>query len=102
MEISALNETGNILGCAYINAITRLLNYQLIPSPPYFIRDFGASVVQQAILGQAASERVLLCRTGFHHQAEGSAEKKELAWWVLFVPSEQLRHRLENAISTTG
>jgi chemotaxis protein CheC len=98
MEISALNETGNILGCAYMNAITRLINYQLIPSTPYFIRDFGASVVQQAVLGQAASDNVLICRTGFHHRDPASNQEKDLSWWVLFVPSEKLRETMENAI----
>ena len=102
MEISAINETGNILGCAYMNAITRLINYQLIPSPPYFIQDYGVSVVQQAILGQAASDNVLICRTGFHHQEEEQDKTKELAWWVLFVPSVPLRDALERAIRTTA
>ena len=45
METSALAETGNILGCSYINAITRLINQPLSPSVPYFVQDFGASVL---------------------------------------------------------
>lgn len=98
MEISALNETGNILGCAYMNAITRLLNYQLIPSIPYFIRDYGASVVEQAVLGQASCDKVLICRTGFHRQAQDANRRQELSWWVLFVPSERLRQAMERAI----
>jgi chemotaxis protein CheC len=98
LEISALNETGNILGCTYVNALTRLLNCQLIPSTPYFIQDYGASVVQQAVLGQATSDMVLLCRTGFHHQEH--ERQRELSWWVLFVPSLQLRQALENAIGS--
>jgi chemotaxis protein CheC len=98
MEISALNETGNILGCAYMNAITRLLNYQLIPSIPYFIRDYGASVVEQAVLGQAASDRVLICRTGFHRQSQDAKRQQALSWWVLFVPSERLRQAMGHAM----
>jgi chemotaxis protein CheC len=100
LEVSALNETGNILGCTYVNALTRLLNCQLIPSAPYFIQDYGASVVQQAILGQANSEKVLLCRTGFHHQEDNT--EQELSWWVLFVPSDTLRQALEHAIHSDG
>ncbi len=53
MEISALTETGNILGCAYINAITRLIDRQLVPSVPYFVQDYAASVFQQALAVQA-------------------------------------------------
>ena len=56
LEISALNETGNILGCAYVNAITRLINRPLIPSVPFFIQDYGASVVEQAVLDEKLRE----------------------------------------------
>ena len=34
LEKSALTETGNILGCAYMNALTRLINHELVPSAP--------------------------------------------------------------------
>jgi chemotaxis protein CheC len=99
LEISALNETGNILGCAYMNAISRLINCQLIPSIPYFVQDFGASVVQQAVLGQATADSILVCRTGFHHQEQQGQHDEELMWWVLFVPSHELRRTLEHAIN---
>ena len=32
LEKSALTETGNILGCAYVNALTRLIGTDLVPS----------------------------------------------------------------------
>lgn len=93
LEKSALTETGNILGCAHVNAITRLINYELVPSAPYFIQDFGASVLQQALMVQAlTSDRALICRTGFHQ------EGAELNWRVLFVPTAALRRTMENAL----
>jgi chemotaxis protein CheC len=93
LEKSALTETGNILGCAYMNAITRLIDRELVPSPPYFIQDYGASVLQQALMVQAlTSDRVLICRTGFHKQGA------ELNWRVLFVPTASLRQSMENAL----
>ena len=93
MEKSALTETGNILGCAYLNAITRLIDRELVPSAPYFIQDFGGSVLQQALMVQAlTSDRVLICRTVFH-KAEA-----ELNWRVLFVPTAPLRRAMENAL----
>jgi chemotaxis protein CheC len=92
LEKSALTETGNILGCAYMNALTRLINRELVPTPPYFIQDYGASVLEQAIMAQAMnSDRVLICRTGFHREGE------ELNWRVLFVPTEAMRHAMEEA-----
>jgi chemotaxis protein CheC len=93
LEKSALTETGNILGCAYVNAITRLIDHELVPSAPYFIQDFGASVLQQALMTQAlTSDQVLICRTGFHR------EGADLNWNVLFVPTASLQQAMENAL----
>ncbi len=93
MEQSALMETGNILGCAYVNAITRLIDHELVPTAPYFVQDYGASVVEQALVAQAASrDTVMICRTCFRKEDE------ELNWWLLFVPSFALRAAMENAL----
>jgi len=93
LEQSALTETGNIIGCAYVNAITRLIDRPLLPSAPYFVEDFAASVVEQALVAQAASrETVMICRTCFRN------EEEELNWWMLFVPSIALRTAMENAL----
>ena len=93
MEQSALNETGNILGCAYVNAITRLIDYPLTPSTPHFIVDYGASVLEQALLGQAAStDTVLIGRTRFQNK------DKELSWWLLFVPTVALREVIDRTL----
>jgi chemotaxis protein CheC len=93
LEQSALMETGNILGCAYVNAITRLIDHELLPSAPYFVRDYAASVVEQVLVAQAdARDNVLVCRTCFHNEDE------ELNWWLLFVPSVALRMAMENAL----
>jgi chemotaxis protein CheC len=93
LEQSALMETGNILGCAYVDAITRLIDHELVPSPPYFVQDFGMSVVEQALMVQAAArDTVLICRTCFKHEDE------ELTWWLVFVPSVALRTAMEDAL----
>jgi chemotaxis protein CheC len=93
LEKSALTETGNILSCAYMNAVTRLIDHELVPSAPYFVHDYGASVLQQALMAQAmTNDNVLICRTGFHREGE------ELNWHVLFVPTEALRRRMGDAL----
>ena len=96
LEKSALTETGNILSCAYMNAVTRLIDHELVPSAPYFVRDFGASVLQQALMVQAmTNDTVLICRTGFHREGE------QLNWHVLFVPTDALRERMGDALHAT-
>ncbi|MFZ5831417.1 MAG: chemotaxis protein [Planctomycetota bacterium] len=97
LEKSALTETGNILGCAYMNAITRLIDHELVPSPPYFIQDYGASVLEQALLAQAMTcDQVLICRTGFHREGE------ELNWRVIFIPTQGLRRKMESALHVSS
>ena len=88
---SALEETGNILTCAYLTALSGLLDAPLEPSPPHWIEDFGASVLAQALVGQAACDRALVCCTTF--QSAGSA----LAGNVYFLPNPELRYRLEES-----
>ena len=93
LEKSALTETGNILGCAYINAIARLIGTDLMPSAPYFIQDFGASVLQQAVMTQAlASDRLLLCQIGFRRK------DRQLDWRVVFVPTRGMQDAMEQSL----
>jgi chemotaxis protein CheC len=93
IEVSALNETGNILGCAYMNALTKLVDVELIPSVPYFLCDFGASVIEQALMAQANSlDKALVCNTTFSRDGE------DLNWNVVFIPSDRLRSKLEAAV----
>jgi chemotaxis protein CheC len=93
MEKSAVTETGNILGCAYLNAISRLIDRPMIPSAPIFLEDYGVGVLQEALANQALSnDCVLIFRTGF------LGPDKELNWCVLFVPTQALREIMENAL----
>jgi chemotaxis protein CheC len=93
LEKSALTETGNILGCAYVNALSRLIGTDLMPSPPYFIQDFGASVLQQAVMTQAlTSDTLLLCQIGFHRKDQ------QLDWRVVFVPTQGMQDALQRSL----
>jgi chemotaxis protein CheC len=96
LEQSALTETGNILGCAYINALTRLLGKNLVPSPPCFLQDYGFSVLQQAVMAQAmTSDTLLLCNIGFHRRDEA------LDWRFVFVPTLSMRQAMERSLHPT-
>jgi chemotaxis protein CheC len=94
LEKSALTETGNILGCAYINALVRLIGTDLVPSAPYFIQDYGASVVQQAVMTQALTgDRLLLCQIAF------CREDQQLDWRVVFVPTQGMQEAMCRSLS---
>ncbi|WP_233199042.1 MULTISPECIES: chemotaxis protein CheC [Pirellulaceae] len=92
LERSALNETGNILGCAYFNAIARLVNCEFVPSPPTFLQDYGVCVLEQALMEQAQEAMdVLICQTTFLQGSE------KLNWNILFVPDPKMRKTLRTA-----
>ena len=94
LEQSAAMETGNILASAYLSELTRLTERKLIPSPPFLIQDFGASVLQQALMTQAIdSETVLICRTEF------TFDEQSVSWSVLFIPSAELLQTMQDALS---
>lgn len=93
LENSAITETANILACAYFNALTCLLDQEMVPSAPCLVQDFGASVLEQALLAQAGhTDRVLVCRTGF--QCHG----QDVSWQVVFIPSMGLRQAMLEAL----
>ena len=86
LERSAAMETANIVGCAYLNALAEHLppaaGAGLAPTPPTFLHEFAGSLVQFAVMGQAAEmDRVLLVGTTFEAGAAGG-----LGWTLLFVP----------------
>jgi chemotaxis protein CheC len=85
LERSALLETGNILGSAYLSALTALTGLRLFPTPPELLCEFLGCVLEQAVLIQALqSDTVLLARTCFRHRQE------RVAWSLLFAPSPEL------------
>ena len=70
LERSAVIETANIVGCAYLNAVCASLGPAgaagILPSPPVFLRDFPAAVMEAVLMEQPVlSEIVLLARTEF-------------------------------------
>jgi len=54
MERSALLEIGNILGCAYLNALSRLLGVSLLPSIPGLALDMVGAVTDHLLIDLAA------------------------------------------------
>lgn len=84
LERSAACETANIVGCAYLNALAGWLpagGGPILPGPPVFRHEFAASLLEFALMDQAAaSDRILLINTSF------GAESHRLDWSLLFAP----------------
>jgi chemotaxis protein CheC len=98
LEVSAALETINIVGCAFLNAIgSRLDGETLTPSPPTFRREFAGSLLEFALMDQAAQgDRVFQVRCRF------AADTHELAWWLLFIPAASAMQALRRALGEAG
>ena len=102
MAVSAMNETTNILCCAYLNAlaesfISEIDTTELIPTPTKFVRDFAPSLLQFALMGQAISrEDIILARTSLGFDNETSN------WTLLFVPDAPSMKRLAMTLGNSA
>ena len=93
LELSALRETGNIFGSAYLNAVSERVGSRLFPSPPNIVRDYAAGALEQAVVMQAIdSDQVLFCRTQLC--CAGSA----LNVTAFFVPTGELLSTLRRTL----
>jgi chemotaxis protein CheC len=99
METSAALETTNILGCAYLNSLSKVLpaaphgTSELIPSPPRFRRDFAESLLQFALMAQAvATNHVFLAKSRFQ------VDQTPVNWTLLFVPDAESVRELRNLL----
>lgn len=88
IETSAVVETANIIGCAYLNALADFdgigAGETLLPSPPWFARDFAGAVMEAAVMPQAAlADEVFLTHTDF------TIEGCPITCSLLFIPEPQ-------------
>jgi len=92
LEKSALAETGNLLACAYAQALAEAVERPLLPSTPVLVQGCGAYVLKEALKEQTfLSDVVVVCRTGCRY------EGTQIHWWLLFIPAEPLCALLEEA-----
>jgi chemotaxis protein CheC len=90
IQKSAALETANIIGCAYLNSLSRGVPEtesspsEMLPSPPRFTRDFAPALLEFALMNQAmASDLVFLTRTEFR------IENSPVNCNLLFIPDAE-------------
>lgn len=67
MNRSILEETGNIVGTAFLNSLVAYLNISVSTSAPVFIYDYAAAILEMAVIEYAAlSDYALLFKTKFY------------------------------------
>jgi chemotaxis protein CheC len=106
LEQSAAQETTNIVGCAYLNALAARLpgtlapggaaSGELVPTPPTFFHEFAGSLLEFVLMDQASElDRVLLVHTAFSSSKQGL----NLNWTLLFIPDRPSLNALASALS---
>jgi chemotaxis protein CheC len=86
IERSAAAETTNIIGCAYLNAMASeggagAAPSLLMPSPPWFVRDYPEAVMGSIVMTQeTAADGIFLTRTVF------DIEDTTIRCSLVFVP----------------
>lgn len=104
LERSAVMETANIVGCAFLNSLAGFATQtkssagleSITPSPPSFRHEFAASLLEFALMDQAMTgDRPLVVVVRF------AMEGADAAWSLLLVPDGSSAVRLKHSLSAT-
>jgi chemotaxis protein CheC len=83
LEQSSLKEAGNILGGAYMNALSDFMGMMLLPSVPSLVIDLAGAVLTSTLLNFGQDREFVLCvETDFFFQDAG----KNLTGHFLLLP----------------
>ena len=108
LEMSAAMETTNIVGCAFLNALSSVFPQSTsdrdsgndgadpswIPTPPVFVRDYAAAIMQFALLDQACDfDVVLVAQTNF------AIDNMPIGWRLLLIPDADVLTKLTRILS---
>jgi chemotaxis protein CheC len=98
MEQSALKEAGNILGSAYLNALSDFMGMMLVPSIPSLVIDLSGAILTSAHLNFGHDRDFAFCvETAF--RVEGSTES--LGGHFLLLPDLASLRSIFDAIRLT-
>ncbi len=82
MELSCIQETGNIVGSAMMNGLVDWLGVAAAPGPPMVLHDMVCATVEPILVKQASvSDEILLARSDF------LMDKLWLEWGLYLLPS---------------
>lgn len=71
MELSAMQEVGNIITGAYLNSLSTLTNLKIYPSPPALTVDMAGAILSvPAIEFGAIGDKILLIQSQFYDEVQ--------------------------------
>ncbi len=83
LQLSALQEIGNIMITSYLNALSKMTGLLMAPSVPGLAIDMAGAVWQSVLAGAEVTSDVTLIRTDFF--AQGQTIKGN----IIFLPDEE-------------
>ena len=83
MELSTLQEVGNIVVTSYLNALADMTNTVLYPSVPAVAVDMAAAVWSSILAGAEVADYITIVQTGFQTDAE------IIDGTIAFIPDEE-------------
>lgn len=97
VERAALTELGNIIICAYLNAISEFLGTSLFPSPPSLAIDqLGAVLETPSALLAARGDLALVLETRF------SSDQGDVSGYFLYTPDKPTQERILARFGVSG
>ncbi len=91
-ELSAVQETGNIVATSFANNLAQWLNQKVIPASPVCIHDLACAVIQPLLCAEAAhSDAAWMTKTVFE------LDSQRLDWCMLLLLSGESLERIRNA-----
>ncbi len=92
LEISCLQETGNIISSAFVNSWSNWLDIHIEPAPPQYIFDLPEAVMASLIPDQAlVNDEVFLAKTLF------LLDDQWLEWVFMLLPAPSAMRTIESA-----
>lgn len=92
MELSTLQEVGNIVVTSYLNALAEMTNTVLYPSVPAVAVDMAAAVWSSILAGAEVADYITIVQTGFQTDAE------IIDGTIAFIPDEEDLAKLLEAL----
>lgn len=100
LEQSAIKEAGNILGGAYMNALSDFMGMMLLPSFPSLVVDQAAAVISTAVVGFGTDRDFVFCvESDFHFDLDEAGH--HLKGHFLLLPDLASLRAIFDAIRVT-
>jgi len=97
MDLSALNEIGNIITGAYLSSLSTLTNLKIIPSVPYMSIDMAGAILSvPAIEFGKVGDKALLIQTNF-----GEGDNEVYGYFIL-IPEYESYGTIFKSLGITG